>query len=374
MGWVLMILDGSPNRVIIDKLFSEDERVTVQDVCVVNGLLHTLKEFTLVILVFVRAIDCGLLFSLGFESPNHQEWICNAKDLHKAVDCVFSLEESIGLELTMRICQEKGLKIADLDSSTFWGYVNEEKEESGGWLRFVYKSLFFVSALKSAIRLANFPAIDCCLNQLDTLLFIKGHGFYSKIRCFEVLRKKLLKNRSDGADMLKLLNNVSVLVNKDGLSYEGSDGKLEEDNRVLKRMVNFPSLDEWERKAILCEDLKLVRVCAMGFCNVKEDVRTSRTGPTRVVDLLSVRAYVRVNLFKLDNVLWYVAGKNGRSSFLHNKYIRISSQSNSPLSQLFVSSHISFLRYSFANWLHILLFSSCLLHPDFHYSFLNLLQ
>ena len=151
MGWILMILDGSPNLVIIDKLFRKDENVTVQDVCVVNGLLHTLKEFTLVVLNFVRGIDSGLLFSLGFESSNHQEWICNAKDLHKAVDCVFALEESIGLELTMRICQEKGRRIGDLDSSAFWGYFDEEKEESGGWLRFVYKSLFFVVALKSAI-------------------------------------------------------------------------------------------------------------------------------------------------------------------------------------------------------------------------------
>ena len=51
----------------------------------------------------------------------------------------------------------------------------------------------------------------------------------------------------------------------------------------------------------------------MEFCKAKEDLRTSRTGPSRVVDLLTVRAHVRVNFFKLDNVLWYVAGKNGYS-------------------------------------------------------------
>ena len=149
-----------------------------------------------------------------------------------------------------------------------------------------------------------------------------------------------MKRRS-GADLLKLLNNVSVLINKDGISFEGSDGKLEEDNRVLKRLVNFPSLEEWERKAILCEDLKIVRACAMEFCKAKEDLRTSRTGPSRVVDLLSVRAHVWVNFLKLDKVLWYVSGKNGCSSLklnIHSPKIHQRNNMNKPYTYYFATN------------------------------------
>lgn len=96
--FVLLTLDGSPNRIIINKLFDiietddvDDEtssdhirNVNVDDIIVVNGLFHTLKEFVLCCLNFVKDVAPNILDALGYKTEKHQDWVADAKDMHRA--------------------------------------------------------------------------------------------------------------------------------------------------------------------------------------------------------------------------------------------------------------------------------------------------
>lgn len=233
----------------------------------------------------------------------------------RAFDVITIIEDCLGQEIVIKIAREKGVAVDDVNDKMFCSYLegNDIKEDKGGFIGLIYLFCFQVVKLKECIREANYGGIDICLSYLDSLLFLQPRTYYSKIRCWEVLRKKCYGS-AGCKNLLRVLAECSLLQNKNDLYCEGVDAKLEELNRILKRIVNKASGDEWERKAILFEDLRMIREKCFAVFGVKEDKRAGRTAIGRVVDTVILRHFLRTKFEEIDNTCWKCKGSSGTSS------------------------------------------------------------
>lgn len=299
----VLVVDGSPNKIIINDLLRGE--YYAKRTLVINGLLHTFKEFLMLVCTLIKDFDVGLLDSMGFVDENAQQRIADAKDMHKSFDVCKVLEKCLRSVLIQEAMKTKKISIEEITDEIFSSFVFEDRKKAG-FIFYLYRKLRALVALKDAVRSGDFKAIDAAQRCLDELIFRSPREGYSKIRVWEVLRKKIYELhylKESGEEILKLLNEFSIRPNNDGISFEGLDAKLEELNKILKRLVNSPTTEQWLLKSSLFEEFRKLRKVAMEFFGLDEDLRGEREA-SHVIDEMKLTSYLSGNFYGIDKQIF----------------------------------------------------------------------
>lgn len=294
----VLVVDGSPHGMIINDILKGEEYT--KNLVTVEGIFHSHKEFMSIVLNAANDFDEGILGSLGFDCEKKRERVIHCSDVHKSFDVVNILATALGKEMVVNMMETDSCTIDSLTSDGFLAFLNRKRSKDG-FLCWLYLKFAALVAMKEAIRTADFDLLEDCLYKLDDVLFLAPKPIYSKIRAFVELRSSVL-TESGRATFLQMIRDVSLMQTKNGGGerFQPTDAILEELNRVLKRIVADPTLEEWMRKSACFQKLKVLNENARANLLIKEDFRDERCIVTHLSDDLKLREHVRSNFGKID--------------------------------------------------------------------------